>query len=325
MVDATPVVIDGWKTDANHYIKIYTPETARHNGTVSQGFKIKANAHWIDVVEINDIGNDGYIYIEGLIIDVGTYAATGLALNVPSDKSCSAYFSKNIIYSSDPSNSHSHAKGIVVGESGYYGHLYAWDNLIYDIQNGTGMKFNSWNPAHAYNNTVYNCNIGIDAGGGSSNDLLKNNLCNGNNTDYRGTFSSNSVNNISEDDTSPNADYRNKAVSFIDKANDDFHLAPNDICAKDSGIDLSPDPDLSFTDDIDGDTRSGTWDIGADERGESTFLVGDLNQDNKVDSKDFQILIQKFRQTQDIKNEDLNSDGIVDAKDVGILMHYWTN
>ncbi|MCD6085905.1 hypothetical protein J7J41_02865, partial [bacterium] len=77
--------------------------------------------------------------------------------------------------------------------------------------------------------------------------------------------------------------------------------------------------------DIDGQSRTGTWDIGADEKSKSVFLKGDLNQDNKVDSKDFQILIQKFRQTQDIKNEDLNSDGIVDAKDVGILMHYWTN
>jgi len=54
-------------------------------------------------------------------------------------------------------------------------------------------------------------------------------------------------------------------------------------------------------------------------------LTGDLNQDNKVNSLDFQILIQKFKQTQNIETEDLNSDGIVDVKDIGILMHYWTN
>ena len=57
----------------------------------------------------------------------------------------------------------------------------------------------------------------------------------------------------------------------------------------------------------------------------SPHLAGDLNYDNKVDSQDFQILIQKFRQTQGIGKEDLNSDGIVDAKDIGIMMHYWTN
>jgi len=54
-----------------------------------------------------------------------------------------------------------------------------------------------------------------------------------------------------------------------------------------------------------------------------TQLTGDLNQDNKVNSQDFQILIQKFKETQNIEIEDLNSDGIVDIKDIGILMHYW--
>jgi len=57
----------------------------------------------------------------------------------------------------------------------------------------------------------------------------------------------------------------------------------------------------------------------------SPQLIGDLNQDNKVNSQDFQILIQKFKETQNIEIEDLNSDGIVDVKDIGILMHYWTN
>jgi len=57
----------------------------------------------------------------------------------------------------------------------------------------------------------------------------------------------------------------------------------------------------------------------------SPSIPGDLNQDNKVNSSDFQILIQKFKETQNIETEDLNSDGIVDIKDIGILMHYWTN
>jgi len=55
-----------------------------------------------------------------------------------------------------------------------------------------------------------------------------------------------------------------------------------------------------------------------------TQLTGDLNQDNKVNSSDFQILIQKFKETQNIETEDLNSDGIVNIKDIGILMHYWS-
>jgi len=57
--------------------------------------------------------------------------------------------------------------------------------------------------------------------------------------------------------------------------------------------------------------------------GQPPTLIGDLNQDHKVNALDFQILIQKFKQTQDIDTQDLNQDGIVDIKDLGLLMHYW--
>ena len=49
-------------------------------------------------------------------------------------------------------------------------------------------------------------------------------------------------------------------LTFEDKASDDFHLDSSDSLALGEGADLSG----SFTDDIDGDTRS-DWDIGADE------------------------------------------------------------
>jgi hypothetical protein len=55
--------------------------------------------------------------------------------------------------------------------------------------------------------------------------------------------------------------YQTKTVTFVDAANGDFHLAAGDTEAKNNGTDLSG----TFTDDIDGVTRSGTWDLGADE------------------------------------------------------------
>jgi len=45
----------------------------------------------------------------------------------------------------------------------------------------------------------------------------------------------------------------------------DIHLAAGDSGAKDLGTDLSATGDYQFDDDIDGTTRSGTWDIGFDE------------------------------------------------------------
>jgi hypothetical protein len=53
--------------------------------------------------------------------------------------------------------------------------------------------------------------------------------------------------------------------TYVDAAGDDFHLDPDDTVALDNGTDLSADGTFAFDDDIDGDTRSGTWDVGFDE------------------------------------------------------------
>lgn len=50
--------------------------------------------------------------------------------------------------------------------------------------------------------------------------------------------------------------------TFVDSANRDFHLQSSDTALKDAGVDLSSE---GYTDDIDYVTRTGTWDIGADE------------------------------------------------------------
>ena len=44
----------------------------------------------------------------------------------------------------------------------------------------------------------------------------------------------------------------------------DFHLQSSDP-GVDDGTDLSADANFAFDDDVDFDTRSGTWDIGFDE------------------------------------------------------------
>lgn len=50
--------------------------------------------------------------------------------------------------------------------------------------------------------------------------------------------------------------------TFVDSSNKNFHLAASDTVAKDKGYDYSA---AGYSDDIDGQTRTGTWDIGADE------------------------------------------------------------
>lgn len=119
----------------------------------------------------------------------------------------------------------------------------------------------------AYNNTVHGCTTGIAAevtGAGSTLNL-KNNLCNGNTTDYAieayGTV--NTATNLSEDTTSPNNALDSKVVAFVDETNKDFHLAPEDTSAKDTGTDLYG---AGVTTDIDGALTGTTRnDIGAHE------------------------------------------------------------
>lgn len=55
------------------------------------------------------------------------------------------------------------------------------------------------------------------------------------------------------------------SIVFENEAGDDFHLDSSDTIAIDKGTDLSSDTYLPMWDDIDGDERGATWDVGADE------------------------------------------------------------
>lgn len=70
---------------------------------------------------------------------------------------------------------------------------------------------------------------------------------------------------LTQDTSAPGTSLDSKTVSFQDAANWDYHLASGDTAAKDAGTDLSADANWAFSTDGDGATRSGSWDIGADE------------------------------------------------------------
>lgn len=54
----------------------------------------------------------------------------------------------------------------------------------------------------------------------------------------------------------------NQTFTFVNAAAGDLHLTAGDGGATGWGIDLSADANYPFNDDIDGDTRAGTWDMG---------------------------------------------------------------
>jgi len=263
--DTSYVDIDGWTTDETHYIKIWTDpsENYRHDGKWNTSkYRLDGTTAW-NLFTIDE----AYVKAEG--IQVGLSSSNNRrGINIGPNASGKIDVSYCIVKASVTLNSYGY--GIRVGApSGSIVRI--WNNLVYDIVNsdgdGTGISSGSYE-AYVYNNTVIDCGeYGIFCGG--SNSVVKNCLCKGNGTDFAAwgdDWSTNSDYNASSDGTAPGANSRtNQTFTFVDEANDNFHLASNDAGAKDYGTDLSSDPNLAFSDDIDGETRSGTWDIGADE------------------------------------------------------------
>ena len=98
------VTIDGYTTDATHYIRIYTPVTTaevgisqRHNGTAGTGFRLQTTSD-VDTIEVKD----NHVRIEGLEIDgsQATYrpGAGGVYLNTGTTASVEHHITHNIIY-----------------------------------------------------------------------------------------------------------------------------------------------------------------------------------------------------------------------------------
>lgn len=163
---------------------------------------------------------------------------------------------------------------------GTIGTIRIWNNILYNWARG-GILANVYHITAGtfviYNNTIFNC-----AGFGFSdrnNDTdvatyLKNNLIQGCTDDYEMVHGAGvtfvTADNISSDTTSPNNEWDSINVVFVNETvgSENLHLDSTDASgAKDGGTDLSTDSDgkCSFSDDIDGVTRTGTWDIGADE------------------------------------------------------------
>ena len=274
--DNAAVTITGWTTGADNYIKIYTPVstsevgvTQRHTGTwASGGYKLVAAELYNGVLDIRD----NHVRVTGLRIE--NTASEGSGTNLMGIQSrpgsgAEVHLSQNIILATGTGTGDYKDCGISQYSSA--GVLKAWNNIIYDFAAGFSSEWLTSGTVVLYNNTIINpAYIGIyPQGDAAVNFRLANNLIQGSSTwgnyylsdlvggaDYSAT-------NLSEDDTSPQSALRNKTVTFVGAA--DFHLDSSDTNAKDQGTDLSSDPDLAFSDDIDGNTRSGTWDIGADE------------------------------------------------------------
>ncbi|MFA6183742.1 MAG: hypothetical protein WC682_01415 [Parcubacteria group bacterium] len=292
--DTTSVTVAGWTTAQQDFIKIYTPVTTtevgtsqRHGGKWDMG---KYNLT-VDSGSWRAITNEvSYMTINGL--QISKDCQNNNDSNAVRDQGVGGLvnISNNIIKETS-TNSLTASQG--VRKHWGSGTVLIWNNIIYGWH-GTGNYVSGIVNASAsaaylygYNNTIYDCNIGIRRDTGTI--IAKNNITQNCTDGYSGTFDSSSDYNISDlaSDNTGGAHDKQATVAFADTANKDFHLAPTDTQAKNSGADLSADANLPFTTDIDGQTRSATpgWDIGADEAANAVYYsVGQSTADLKTGS-----------------------------------------
>jgi len=268
--DTTAVTIDGWTTGANNYIKVYTPvytsevgESQRHEGAWgSEKYMLQGSFANINVLSISA----EYIKIDGLQIKntSSNPNSSGLRMNVNFQT-----VSNSIVIVGNGSGDVSAALSFGGWGPSEWNYFYNSVFINYSSNSG-GIAVTGSGSVPV---TLYNCTM-ISNGGESvyfSRDyqVAINSLAyseSGTAFVNGGSWSSSCAYNASNDETAPGNNSKiNQTFSFVDDANDDFHLSSTDTAAKDAGTDLSNDPNLPFTNDIDDDEREGSWSIGADE------------------------------------------------------------
>ncbi|MBN1888445.1 MAG: hypothetical protein JW850_10660, partial [Thermoflexales bacterium] len=266
--DTTPLNLSGWTTDAEHYVRIYTTSEARHNGTPGSGYRLATTG------SRPVTGSVAHFRIEGLELH-SLSAGTPIYARPGADIDGEMLFSHNLIRGDGVDSAH----GIYLYD--YDGVAKIWNNVIYDVGSlgyTAGIQ-TSRGTTYIYNNTV----VDIIAGYAIRSDgvtVVKNNLTEAPNDDFYGVFYPGSDFNASSDDTAPGFHSRQEQTfAFVNRASDDFHLASTDAGARNHGTDLSSDPLIPITNDIDSDTRSGGWDVGADEATSGTDTVPPIRFD----------------------------------------------
>jgi hypothetical protein len=262
-LDTTAVSVTGWNTDANNYIRIYTPfNTATEvNQTQRQAGKWDDNKYQLAVNAYDALYSDiDMIKIDGLQIwdQYATWSTNAIDLHGGSGE-----VSNSILRGPTSANPGPWVEGLEIYSSGTFK---IWNNIMYDF--GYGIDEDTGPTAYFYNNTFYgNWDAGLCAEDGvlTAKNNISYNIGNSRG-DYRDPVNlSVAENNLSYDASSPNSSLQNKSLSFVDSANDDFHLAAGDLNAIGAGENLSSDSYLPFSTDIDGQDRGSSWDVGADE------------------------------------------------------------
>jgi len=255
--DTTAVTISGWTTTSTNYIRIYTATAARHNGKwdTSKYRIVTSNGNTFTIQVVED-----YVRITGLQISNATVESGGKGIEATPDTQTSYVLFDSLIVKGYPSRIQTSTWGNGILVSG--GTAEIRNCVVYGFDLGIKARWGSTNPVI----TIYNCtlvknNYGLYVESGSV--TTKNTYAGGNTTsDFYGATHTTSASSdaTSRPGVTPNIPYSTANFTNVTAETEDLHLVAGSVL-----IDIGTDLSASFTTDIDGQTRSGTWDIGADE------------------------------------------------------------
>lgn len=266
--DTTAVSVDGFaSTDADNNITIRTTGDARHAG-VWDNTKYRLVRNTTDYSPTPCISVlEAYVRISGIQLERGDVGGMAPFLMQTADGLSQLVLLESVIFR----RAGQAVAGAGVMNYSYYAATQIRNCVFYGINHATYGAIDTTGgnqKAYVYNCTFVDCTRGIRISSGDTG-LMKNCLFVNCGTTASGTFIAGTDYNA----TSAAAmgytvtgggnthDRTSVTVSFVDAAQKDYHLAASDTGVKDQGADLS----VTFTVDIDGQTRTGTWDIGADE------------------------------------------------------------
>jgi hypothetical protein len=252
-----------WVTDATRYILITAPTAERHAGVWNEAkYHLEVagaamNVHSTEFVRIDGV----QMYSTG---DNPTFYAGG------PDSGAGEIRISNSIIRSTSSRGGGAFLATYTGGTGFV--VLAWNNLIYGATKasaGMGIRTDVTGTYSFWNNTIAECNIGVYRANGSV--ILKNTLFTGVTTTGTGILAAgtdyNRTSAASLGYTVTGGGNTHDAVSqtftFADSVNKDWHLHESDAGARDRGVGDAGSG--MYSSDVDGETRYGTWDVGADE------------------------------------------------------------
>jgi hypothetical protein len=280
---ANQVTINGWTTNATNKIVLTVPTDHRHAGTYD------TNKAYLDTSSASNIGIailEDYTEVYGLQVK-NTYVDGAAASPITVPSAITATNNKIVVDSclliADSSNNSAQA----ITTSDVDARLYAVNNfLVAKTSNSTSSAIcitmtavSASTRLYAYSNTCYYDDL--DGGAltsgiymqGAATGILRNNLFYSVDGTANSTLLNEKVNdidynasNVAETWMAGAHDHPSHTFSFVNvTGGTNLHLDAADTGAKGLGVDLSADGTYAFNADIDGETRSAPWDIGADE------------------------------------------------------------